>query len=253
MIVGTITLITLLFSGGNEIFFIDQLEKGVKEYVIDKDRQKDILFDLKTTKKLIVEFDKGRKPQFKTLKNNYKSQTTNDEDLHTFFDKLHKDRLAFQDKIIDYRLSVFNKIADDEWNSIIEYSEASVTKKTTKEQKKKSKNEVAFEKTRKAIVNSLSDMNKQKAVIEGLDDMIDAFEGLGVKIESINVKENKILIQKDASKEELKKVLDEMNDLRHLSFDQLITFRSLVKENSNDVGWDSIMKAFTKEMSLSTR
>jgi hypothetical protein len=44
-----------------------------------------------------------------------------------------------------------------------------------------------------------------------------------------------------------------MNDLRQLSFDQLITFRNLVKKNSNDVGWDSIMKAFTKELSLSAK
>jgi hypothetical protein len=208
MIVGTLALIALLFSGGvNEIFFIDKLEKGVKEYVIDKDRQKDILVDLKTTKKQIEDFNKDRKSQFKKFKELYKDHSTNDEDLQSFFDQLQAERLMFQDKIVDYRLSIFNKITDDEWNSIIEYSETSVDKKIEKEQKKKSTNEVAFEKTRKAIISSVYDLNKQKEIINGIDDMIDTFEGLGVKIESINVKENKILKQKDAKKKSLKRYL----------------------------------------------
>ncbi len=40
MIVGTIALLTLLFGGGLDFFFIDNLEKGVKEYVIEKDGEK---------------------------------------------------------------------------------------------------------------------------------------------------------------------------------------------------------------------
>jgi len=256
MIVGTIALITMLFSGGvNEIFFIDKLEKGVKEFVIEKTRQKIILADLKTSKKFMGQFDKGRKSQLKELKELYKDQTTNDEDLQVFFDKLHKERLVFQERIIDDRLAIFNKIEADEWSSIIEYSDAKTTKRTEKELKKakKSENKTAFTKTRKVIMNSVSDLNKQKAIIKGLDDMIDAFEGLGDRIQSINVKENKILIQKDASKEALKNTLNEMNSLRYLSFQQLVTFHSFVKKKSNKEEWDNIMKAFTKEMSLSTR
>ena len=90
-------------------------------------------------------------------------------------------------------------------------------------------------------------------LIEGLDNMMNSFEELGLKINSINVKENHVIIKKGATKEELKKLLDEMNDLRHLSFDQLLTFRNLVKENSNDAEWNNIIKVFTKELTLSPR
>ena len=133
MIVGTITLLTILFSGGiNEMFLIDRLEKGVKEYVIEKNRQKDILADLKTAKKFVDQYNKGRKTQLKEFKELYKNQATNDEALKAFFDVLHKERLVFQDEVIDYRLAIFNKIEDDEWNNIIEYSEASIDKKIEK-------------------------------------------------------------------------------------------------------------------------
>ena len=253
MIIGALTLLSLLFGGGNEIFFIEKLEKGIKEYVVEKDRQKDILADVKTTKKFVKQYNKGRKTQIKEFKELYKNKATNDEALNTLYVVLHKERLVFQDEIIDYRLAIFNKIEKDEWNNIVEYSEASINKKIEKAKKKKKKNEVAFKKTRKSIISSLSDINKQKVLIEGLDNMINSFEELGLKINSINVKESHVISKKGATKEELKKLFDEMNDLRNLSFDQLLTFRNLIKENSNEVEWNNIIKAFSKELTLSSR
>ena len=253
MIIGALALLSLLFGGGNEIFLIDNLEKGVKHYIVEKDRQKDILADLKTAKKFVEQYNKGRKTQIKEFKELYKNNATNDEALNTFYDVLHKERLVFQDEIIDYRLVIFNKIEEDEWNNIVDFSETSIDKKIEKAQKKKNKNEVAFKKTRKSIISSLSDINKQKVLIEGLDNMINSFEELGLKINSINVKESHVISKKGATKEELKKLFDEMNDLRNLSFDQLLTFRNLIKENSNEVAWNSIIKAFSKELTLSPR
>ena len=77
MIVGIIAIFAILFSGGtNEAFFIDKMEKGVKEYVIEKDRKNEILSELKSSKKTIKAFDKNRKKQLKTLKKFYKLQAT---------------------------------------------------------------------------------------------------------------------------------------------------------------------------------
>lgn len=46
MIVGIVALFTVLFFGGvQEYFFIEKLEKGVKKFVIEKDRSKEILAD----------------------------------------------------------------------------------------------------------------------------------------------------------------------------------------------------------------
>ena len=42
MIVGTIALISMLFFGGVEYFLMDELEKGVKTFVVEKDRRKEI-------------------------------------------------------------------------------------------------------------------------------------------------------------------------------------------------------------------
>ncbi len=258
MIVATITVIALLFGGGvNEIFFIDKLEKGVKEYVIDKERQKDILADLKKTKKLFKKFNKERKARFKTYKKINSSRIATREELIDFYDELNKERIEFQDELIDDRLTVSKKIKADEWASIVEHSGNSVDKRKEKEQKKSEKNknkgQVPLEKTRKAIIEIVSDAEKQKVMIGGLNDMISSFEKLESEIKSINVKENNVLILKDAKKEELKQIAAEMNNLRHFSFKQLIEFHMVVKENTDESEWDKIMKAFNKELAITTR
>jgi hypothetical protein len=81
--------------------------------------------------------------------------------------------------------------------------------------------------------------------------MIRTFGELGNEISSINVKSNNVLVRKDATKEELKEMVEEMNVLRNLSFNQLLNFHMLVKENTSETEWDPIMKAFNKELTIS--
>ncbi len=48
MIIGIYTLLMVLLGGGStEVFYVDNLEKGVKKYVDDKDTKKEILDTLK--------------------------------------------------------------------------------------------------------------------------------------------------------------------------------------------------------------
>jgi len=256
MIIGTIALLTLLFGGGVELFFINNFDKGVKEYVIEKDRQKEILANLKTSKKLISNFNKEREKQYKLFKKLNVSHETTKGDLVDLFDDLYKERVTHQEVMIDKRLSVIKKIKADEWDSIMVFSKVSLDKQIEKEQKKLEKNEAkgketkVFEKTRKAIINNVSELGKQQVLTTGLSSMINTFEELSDEAERNYVNENDILIRKDATKDELKQLAGEMNDLRRLIFDQLIEFHLLIKENTNITEWEKIMKAFNKEFSI---
>lgn len=256
MIIGTIALLTLLFGGSVELFFINNFDKGVKEYVIEKDRQKEILADLKTSKKLISNYNKGREKQYKLFKKLNVSHETTNEDLVDLFNDLHKERLTHQEIMIDKRLSVIGKIKADEWDSIMVFSKISFDKKIEKEQKKLEKNEAkgketkVFEKTRKAIINNVSDLGKQQVLTTGLSSMINTFEELAGEAKSYYVNENDIIIRKDVTKDDLEQLAGEMNDLRSLIYDQLIEFHFLVKENTNITEWDKIMNAFTKEFGI---
>ena len=255
MIIGAITLLAMLFGGGVELLFISNMDKGVKEYVVEKERKKEILADLKDSRKFIKAYNKQRKSQLKTFKSLNSSWEVSKEDLQVFFDDLYKERIAFQDKVFVDRIMLTKKIEPTEWDSIMGYAGAKFEKLIEKEQKKadKKKNKKAkesFEKTRSAIIQNVPDVEKQKVLEEGLNDLTSAFEELVNTMKSINVKESSILTRQDATKEELKQMAEESNELRRKSSDQLMKFHMLAKENTNKTEWDKIMKAFNKELTL---
>ena len=184
------------------------------------------------------------------------SRETSKENLVDFFNDLYKERLAHQEIMIDNRLALIKKIKADEWDSIMVFSKISFDKQIEKEQKKLEKNKAkgkekkVFVKTRKAIINNVSELGKQQVLTTGLNNMINTFEELADEAERNYVNENDILIRKDATKDELEQLAGEMNDLRRLIFDQLIEFHLLIKENTNITEWDKIMNAFNKEFSI---
>jgi hypothetical protein len=134
MIIGTIALLVMLFGGGTgELFFVDQLEKGIKEFVIDKDRQKDILSDLKTSKAFIKKYNKDREVDLNYFYDINASWFTTSEDLVMYFDKMQKKRISFQNTMIANRIGIAEKITFDEWVSILQYSNISADKRIAEE------------------------------------------------------------------------------------------------------------------------
>ena len=267
MIVGTIYLLSILFGGDIAIFFVDELDKGVKEYVVDKERRGDILADLKVSKKSIKQFNKDRKKQFKIYKKLNASRSVTREELNNFYVELHNDRLLFQDKIIDDRIAIIKKIQPGEWVAIIALAEETIDKRKEKAQKKADKKrekalkkdpdyveeDESFKKTRKAIQEEVIDMSKGQLVIRGLDDMISSFNTLNSQLRLINVEENNTIINQNTSKEELKKITKKINKLRGYSFNKLIEMHTLIKENTNEDEWGKVIKAFNKDLSISIR
>lgn len=278
MIVGTIVLLSMLFGGGLiDPFIVDKLDKGVKEYVLDKERQKEIRADIKSTKKYIKQFNKGRKTQFKAFQEILGSRDATREGLDDFYAELHNGRVEFQDELINSRLELTQKIQEDEWTSIIAFSEASIDKREKKQQEKiEKKNEKAiktaeenpdkaqknaaksekkqpFFKTRQAITEAVDDVEKQTIMINSLDDMVIASQELERQIRSINVRENDVIVRRDATREELKKVAEEMNGLRRSGFEQLVQTHMIIKENTDESQWDIILKALNKDLNMAIR
>ena len=64
MIIATVTALIVLFSGGYEIFFAENIEKGIKEYVMDNDRKKELLVMTKELKSRAKTYNKERKEKY---------------------------------------------------------------------------------------------------------------------------------------------------------------------------------------------
>jgi len=255
MLIATITVLILLFGGGAfETFFIDDLNKGVKQFVVGEDRKKEILADLKGSEKRIKAYNKQRRSRFKEYKKLNISRDTTSKELTEFFNVLMDERGEFQNRFIDDRIAVSKKIKPDEWTAIIERAGPIEDKEQEKLQKKidkaEAKGKEPFEKTRDAITINVPDAARQQLLLGSLTAMLNNFNELAGRIGAFNIRDSGLLVRQDASKEEMMQVAGEMNELRYTTFNHLIGFHMVVKENTAASEWDKIMKAFNNDMSL---
>lgn len=256
MIIGTIALLTFLFGGGlGEVFFIDSLEKGVKEYVVDKERRKEILADLDNSSTYIKEFNKARKSELIKFELINNSRSSTNKDMQDFFSEIMKERISFQDSIVSQRIRVVYKINDDEWTSIIKLSERSFKESQEKIKKKEAKSEpeVYFQKTRKEIENNVNDSITQNILNSALNDILFTFEKLANRLNSINVEESNVLVKKDAVHADFEDIADKMNKIRADGFNNIIRFHFLLKDISSEASFDKIIKAYSNDILLSPR
>jgi hypothetical protein len=274
MIIGTIALLTILFGGGLiDTFFVAKLDKGVKEYVLDKERQKEIRADIKSTKKYIKQFNKGRKSQFKDLKEMLGSRTATRTDFEDFYAELHRGRIEYQDQLIDDRLALTQQIQADEWTSIIEFSASVIDQREEKSDKKnqeaqkmaeedpdkarkkaaKAEQKQPFFKTREAVTEAVDDVEKQTLMFTSLDDMMMASQESDRQIRSVNVRNNDMIVRRDATRDEFQQIADLMNRLRRSAFEQVVQTHMIIKENTNESQWRTILKAFNKDLDLAIR
>lgn len=251
MIVGTIALLSLLFGPGSfDVFFLPGFEKGVKEYVIGKERQKEIAGDIKKVKDLSKEFYKERKADVKEFESLNSSRITTEEDFINLFTKIQAKRVSLQKELIDVRIYTYEKIKPSEWDLINEFTSASAAEILEKEQKKNNKkSKEPFENTLKSI-SQVVNSEKQKHLIEGLDSFRVEINKLSINLEKVYVANKAVLTKKDATKQDLMKIAEELNVLRRTAYMEVVSFHMLVKKYTNDEGWKKIMKSFNKELAI---
>lgn len=245
MIVGIVALFTVLFfGGGQEYFFIEKLEKGVKQYVVEKDRSKEILADLKGTKTLIKAFNKDRKGKLKAFLSMNIDPDVKRETLDLFFKDRVAERLIFQEQMIGERINALSKISDNEWAKIIALSDDAVDKASAKAQKKEPKD--PFESVLKTIKSSIADQNTQSQAIALLQNFQGRYVDLLDKVNAVNTIESSLLQNKNTTAEEFQSLAIDVNRLRQTAYKALVDFHFDMKEITNEAEWVKVMKSLNK-------
>ena len=242
------TLVILLFFGGpQQSFLIDNLEKGIKKVIDEKDRKKEILAELKDAKRLIKVFNKAGKASRKEFKALNADRETSREALEEIQEARRKKRLAMQHESIEARLSIVPKITEEEWGEIIDLSNAHVTKQKAKAEKKAEKKpKDDFQKVRTTIEDSIQDPGTKSEITKMLESFIREYEALDERRRSLNTADNELLRKQDASREELQGMLSEKNTLRddvHRAFLDY-HFEAIALTSAEE--WDPIVKALNK-------
>jgi len=254
MIVGIIALITVLFFGGpGEIFYVDNIEKGIKKNIDDKERKKEILADFKFTKSTIKDYEKIRKSEFKEFKTLYNNSTTSKVELELFFSSLQENRSEYQNKVIDQRILIFEKIQPEEWSNILASSITKSEKRIEKLNKKALKGKENYRKTQSKIESTIVNNDQKDEIIEALESFKKASDDLENTLRSINASDDKILADKNSGKDDLLKLVQNDSEKRVPFVKSVINFHQVVKENSSDEEFSTIIKTFLKEAEISIR
>ena len=245
MIVGLITLFSVLFFGGAaDYYFVNNLEKGVNEYVEDKTVRKEILTDLKDVEALAKSFNKRRKSELKQLKKMNLDYEAKASDFNSFYDQLKEERRSFQSAVIDIRIKVLSKISDDEWQKIIALSNESVEKDMQKSAKKEEKD--SFVKLEECILTNVQEQNMQEKALASFNNLKGTLKTLEIELAQINTKQNTAITNKQLTKQELLKESEDLNTLRTTAYKALQNFHFEIKLASDRESFVKIMKELNK-------
>ena len=253
MLIGLATLISILFFGGvSESFLVDKLEKGARKHIIEKDRRKEILADLKVSKDYIKAFNKKRNDQLKAFKEMNANKAMDRDDFESFFAAIIEERKEFQKYVIAERVKIAEKIEPDEWTLMMAMSSESVDKRRAKEEKKITKGKIGlpFAETRDVISEKVELEGHQANLREALDNFLAAETKIIDELAAMNVQDNKVLKNKNATSAELHKIAEKLNAMRMRGYNNLIDFHFTARDNASGEAWDALMKAFNKELTL---
>lgn len=253
MLIASITALVILLSGGFEVFFFENVEKGIKKYVEDKQRQKELLSDVKEAKSYVKSHNKYRKSEFKEFGKLLGTYETTSEDFNGFFSDVADKQREFEEKFIDYRIALIENVTDEEWAKMKELSDAEVQKQMSEASKKKAKEKEAHKKTRKTIEKEIIDSDKRASVLKEFDHLQEHYDALVDKINRVNTVENEVITNKDASKSELLGVYASINEERKTLQDALVKFHEVVVANTAKETGEAVLKAFAKEIDLTSR
>ena len=249
MLIGIATLFSMLFGGGSlEVFYLDELDKGIKKEVVDKDRKKELLNETKAYTKTVKEFNKTQKGHLKTLQQKNLDRGTVGDWYIAFYEQRMKERMELQNTFINQRLNLQQKVTDDEWEKIMSRSASAESKMEKKEQKKEMKknDENFFKEQETAIVTYITDQDRRMIVLEALGVYEATYSQLHDTYENINVENSAFLADKYASKEKMQILADLLNEQRVILFEGYSVFLLALQINATDEEWKPIMKAFNK-------
>ena len=95
--------------------------------------------------------------------------------------------------------------------------------------------------------------DRQVLIISSLDKLVDGINQLQEQIVTANILENSVIAHRDADRDELKSIASGMNQVRQVAIARLVEFYADVRANTDDSELNSIIKAFNKDLSVTSR
>ncbi len=249
MIIGLVTLLISLFSGGGlEVFYIDEIEKGVDKYVNDKDRKKELHLYFKEYQKVHKSWNKGKEKDLKELKKQNLDRAVTVSWYEDFFKKRLDQTADTQAEFIDYRIKVQNAINDEEWAQIIDLASSSEVKEQKKAEKQtnKKKGKDLMDDLRQIATENIVDPNSKRKIEAAWNILKEKNDEIVETYDHINVEDNEVLVNKNVTEEEMEAIVVKLGSIRARLYEAYVDFIIVSKDNMSDEEYKSIMKEVDK-------
>ena len=116
MIIAAITILTLLFGGGN--FSLDNVRDAAKAVIKDRDRAKQVIAVTKEADKEFKSFTKNINNLSKQLVQMNKDYNLTREEIDAFYLQADKRRKDFLERFVELRFQAKNLVSDEEWQAM---------------------------------------------------------------------------------------------------------------------------------------
>ena len=242
-------IISFLFGGGSfEVFYIDKIEQGVKKYVTDKDRKKELQGYFEEYKKICQSYNKGMQRDLKNLKKQNLDRTVQIAWYEDFFKKRLDQTTKIQANFIDYRIHIQNVINDNEWTQIMELASSAETQEQEKKEKQARKNsdKDLMSKLRKTANENIVNPSSKTDVLAAWDIFKEDYDATVETYDHINVEDSETLVDKNVSEEEMKEIIVKLDSIRAKMYVAHIGFLKVLKGNTSNEAYQAIMKEFNK-------
>jgi len=249
MIIGTITLITMLFFAGGTFspVLIEDAKKEIKTYVTDENTQKEVLLILDAQTKANKSYQKQIGKYKKNLKEVNADCNSKEEDLKKVIGQIIQAWSDFQAGALDRRMELQTKIKQEEWDQIIARSLEEPNEKQIKKSKKEYDKFVGnLAKTKEVISENIDDPDKTNKALAAFQDFEESFEALTMAVKDRNMSGQEEFQNINAAREDLQAAMDRFNKIRGDFYDDVLNLHFKLREYTTEDEFKKIIKAVNK-------
>lgn len=253
MIIGTITLITILLFGAAESpFVIPDAADVIVDNIDDKARKKDakeIFKSYEDAFKEVQKFEKKKRKEFSKLVAN---REIGKEGLESFLKESNTLRKDYNNSLITGRLQIQDFLTDEEWDEAMKELSEKKPKKVEKEEKAKLKEQLSSSKLFIEMNTDIKLAVTDKKGYEKCKNALDRYENRTLDVLIIEQERAAAMIdileRKDATQMQLEKVTLDYEMFREEVQDAFLDLREELRAVSTEQNWPKLVKALEKSV-----
>jgi hypothetical protein len=250
MLTSLTLLILLIINGPEQLFMAEDVKKGIKKHVVDKERRELLLEHISDGRKQIKAFNKRQEKLAAAVQKEILDKEGHDKRINHLLDSALDLRKQHQQRLIDDRLWIQENLSQQEWDLIVAKSAFPSDKDSSKNQKKRNKTQTSYKdylaKVRETITASIADDGQREKALAAYQTFSDQHEEFVKMRTELDYENQEILRRQDLSRAELEDFYAQQDTLRQNTYKSFVDLFSSIKENSSEEEWGKIKKSLAK-------